>query len=291
MSRLLQRMGLVASGSGGPPTFNDSILLSGDQQSSIDVLLLSGDQQAGSDAILHRFDPDFSSVKLLVEPDGPGGSTSFADLSATGHTLVTNGHTVQDSVIKNFSNASIDLDGTGDYIDCGASSEHFFSNGDFTVEFWTRMTAEPGASFAWFTKWNNTGSQGGWSFQYDVTQNTVVMFVSTTGSNNFNANYDFDTDGITVGNFFNSAWHHVAFTREGINGRVFVDGDLGGVVLNMSTTALFDNTSTDVIIGARRLGAGVEREVDAHMAGVRITKGVARYTAGFTAPAFQFNRS
>ncbi len=271
----------------GPLT--DGILFGGDQATG--RLLLSGDQQTGTDLILRRFDPDFASVKLLVEPDGPDGAITFSDLSLTGHTLIRNGDTVQDAVIKKYGIASADFDGTGDYINCGGSSEHYFSNDDFTVEFWTRMTAEPGVSFAWVTKWNNTGSQGQWSFQYDVTVNTVVMFVSTTGSNNFNANFDLDTDGVSVAQFFNSEFHHVAFTREGVDGRVFVDGILGSVVLNMSTTALFDNSGTDLLIGARRLGAGVEREVDAHIAGVRVTNGVARYTSNFTPPAFQFNRS
>jgi hypothetical protein len=289
MSILLQRMGLLSSS--GDVAVDGSILLAGDQQSGADVLLLSGDQQqTGFNAILRQSDPDFASVTLLVEPDGPHGATTFSDLSTTGHTLTRNGDTVQDAVIKNFGVASMDFDGVGDYIDCGISTEHNFGSGDFTVEFWTRMTAEPAGIGDWIGKWESVASGRQWLVQYQPSPNVIVFWVSTDGTNGFNAEFDFDIETMNVGDFFDSNWHHIAATMSSNTMRVFVDGVIGGVTVS-SVGTLFNNSTVGTYIGARKAGAGATSHIDAHIAGLRITKGVARYTANFTPPTTEFNRS
>ena len=69
---------------------------------------------------------------------------------------------------------------------------------------------------------------------------------------------------------------------------MFVDGNVGSVVNNIGASTLFANTAIDLLIGARRSGAGIEFPVTAHMDDIRITKGVARYTGSFTPPAAEF---
>lgn len=294
MSRLLlQRLGLLQSGGGPGGDFTDSILLAGDQQSGADLLLLSGDQQSGVDVINHRFDPDFASVTLLVEPDGPDQATAFTDLSTTGHTLVRNGTPVHDAVIKNYGVASADFDGTGDYLDCGTSTEHDFGSGDFTVECFVRQTAEPTGFEAYIAKWDTTSNQRQWTLQYDFSTDRIVFFVSTTGADFPSGAFQLDSDGVTLTDYFSgNKFYHLAVCRDGANMRVFVNGLLGFNVWSTGGATLFANTSTDTLIGGRRSGGtGVQFEANAHIAGVRITKGVPRYTAAFTPPAFQFNRS
>lgn len=267
----------------------DNILFGGDQATG--RLLLSGDQQAGTDLILHRSDPDFASVTLLVEPDGPDGAITFSDLSTTGHTLTRVGTSVQDAVIKKYGIASMDFTAGTDYLNCGASTEHNFGSGDFTVECWVRRATEPGSNPTdWLAKWESTASGRQWLLEYDNASNTVELWTSTDGSAALAASFDLDTDGIGVAGFYNSEFHHIAGVRDGATVSIYVDGILGGTTVNRGATPLFAN-GQDTLVGARRVGAGSGFHSNAHIAGVRITKGVARYTAPFTPPAFQFNRS
>ena len=72
-------------------------------------------------------------------------------------------------------------------------------------------------------------------------------------------------------------WHHVAYTREGNTFRGFLDGTLLGSAT--SSQAVYQGNTW---IGARSDGAG--ESFSGYMEDVRITKGLARYTASFSVP-------
>jgi hypothetical protein len=78
-----------------------------------------------------------------------------------------------------------------------------------------------------------------------------------------------------------SAWHHVAATRSGNTVRVFLDG-------TEDASATFSNgtaASSALVIGA--FADGTEA-LNGWMDEIRITKGLARYTANFTPPTEAF---
>lgn len=234
-------------------------------------------------------DPEWANVALLVSANGVDASTTIVDESDAAHPLTAEGDAQLDTTFKKWGLSSLILDGTGDYVDCQSPFSDFdFADGDWTVEFWSRMIAEPGSNITWISKWDITGNQRQWTIQYDPISNRVVCFVSTTGSNFPESYFLLGSDGVSVAEFFASDWHHVAAARSGTSIRMFVDGNVGSVVNNIGASTLFANTAIDLLIGARRSGAGIEFPVTAHMDDIRITKGVARYTGSFTPPAAEF---
>jgi hypothetical protein len=74
-------------------------------------------------------------------------------------------------------------------------------------------------------------------------------------------------------------WQHVAFTRNGGTLRLFLNGQIVQQVNGYSGTL---NTITNFL----HVGSGVngDSKMNGYMDEVRITRGVARYTASFTPP-------
>jgi hypothetical protein len=80
-----------------------------------------------------------------------------------------------------------------------------------------------------------------------------------------------------------TAWQHYAFTRSGSTCRMFVDGSK---VAEWSNTAEF--VLTTLILCAEKTSSTVADQLKGYMDEVRLTKGVARYTANFTPPSAPF---
>ncbi len=163
---------------------------------------------------------------------------------------------------------ALDLDGAGDYVDCGNSPIFTFQDA-ITVSVWVNLRTAPTAWMAavakgenaWRISCNNTSQ----SFHFGVTYYT-------------NANYSAN-GAITVGL---NEWHHVAGTYENSTIKLYVDGVLdtttaSAAAMGKSTTNLFigeNSESTgrtwnglldDVRIYRRALSAS---EIGVMMAGV-----------------------
>jgi len=235
-------------------------------------------------------DPYWDQVVLLVGPIGVDASTEILDESLSNILLTTNGDAQLDTAYRKFGNASLMLDGTVDCVETPANPDHDFGTNDFTIEFWTRMTAEPTDNHVWISKYDSTTNERQWSVYFDFTNNRVAMHTSTTGTDYFYTSFDLDTDGIGLAGFFDGNWHHVAVVRDGTTTKMFVDGLLGSEEWTVGASALNANTNIRTIIGARSNGAGEYVHIDAHMDEIRITNGTARYTEAFTPPTERFIR-
>ncbi len=238
---------------------------------------------------VNPLEPHWDEVSFLTALDGADLATSAVDDSNTVHTITFNGNAKLITAQKKFGTASVDFDGTGDYLSIPDHADFNFGKLDFTIEFWVRFTAEPGSDEALIAKWDTSGDDA-WMIQYNPTTNVMIGFVSTTGSDFPSAGFDFDIDDISVANFFNSAFHHIALIRASDKIYMYVDGIRGSTVATV-TVGLFANTSVDVTIGARRTGAGVSNEMTGQVDEIRITKGFARYTGmAFIIPTKTFPR-
>ncbi len=231
-------------------------------------------------------DPDFSQVSLLVSFDGSDAATSATDDSNTGHTLTFDSNAQLDTAQKKFGSASLLLDGTDDHVSLADDLEHYFKFHDFTVELWVRFTTEPTSFVTLISKYDVTGGNRGWRIAYDQTNNEIQGGFSTTGSDSPECHFTLDVDGISVANFFNSQFHHIAFVRKARLFLIYVDGLVGNTAIDNSSRIFLNTTKT--IIGASASGGGVNQNIAAHIDEVRITKGLARYTANFTPPTASF---
>lgn len=220
-------------------------------------------------------DPHFANVSLLCHFNGADASTSFPDNSASPKTLTANGNAQVDTAQSMFGGASALFDGSGDFISTPAHSDFNMGGGDFTVEFWVRFLSLTGTQ----TVVGQAASSG---------SNSTVSFVVQKDSGNKIAAFGCSAStavGITTGvtSVTAGVWYHVAYTRAANTFRLFLNGIqeatvTQGVTLNSSSFALS--------IG--RLGEFNGQYVNGWVDDLRITKGVARYTANFTPPAAQF---
>lgn len=185
------------------------------------------------------------------------------------HVLTANGAAQHDTAQSKFGASSILFDGTGDYISIPDSTDWDFGTAPFTIDFWVRP--------------NTLVSLDGFiaSLQFGSPQNNGwgILVTGTDSVRFFTQDIDFNSGASTL---TTGAWQHVAVTRSGDTFRIFIDGDLK----NSNTTAITVNAApngTGITIG-RLYNDSADRNYDGWMEGIRITKGVARWTANFTPP-------
>ena len=215
-----------------------------------------------------RGDPSFSSVSMLLPLTGVNGSTSISDVK--GATLVANGTAVITTADSPLGGSCLALDGSAN---CRVTMTNEqldstrFGTGDFTVEFWFRQTANYATAYAVAV---NVGSSqqnyGGWQ-----------VFV-TAGWNNY-VGMRIGSDVYTyTKNVNDGAWHALAFSR--ISGVLYchVDGVYIGSSACASNASIFGTGSADTF----SLGYDYSYNgyTPCHLASLRITKGVGRYSAG-----------
>jgi hypothetical protein len=226
-------------------------------------------------------DPHWSSVKLLLKCNGADASTTFTDSSPTPKTMTASGNAQIDTAQSKFGGASGLFDGTGDYLSTPDSADWDFSNGNFTIEAWVRLSVLPGAdglSDTIVSQRTSTTSQYAFAFQID---NNGLTFRYTTGGTSAIAL------SVSMGSSFAlSTWYHVAVSRNGSSVNFFVDGTLIGTA-SIGTDTIFASTAL-LYVGSG--GTTTPNYFTGWIDDLRITKGVARYTGSFLAPTYELGQ-
>lgn len=226
---------------------------------------------------LPQADPYFDSVVLLCPLSGEDGDTTATDLSNSSHALTFVGTAALDADIRKYGFTSLLLDGNSDYLSMPDSNDLSFSSGDFTIEAHIRFNGSPATSgHTIVAKWTVI-TEREWFFGYRTTENLEFVH-SVNGTNGI----------VSISEAWSPSadtWYHVAVCRDGSNLRLFVDGaQLGSTDTTISTDTII-NTDSPVYVGSFANDASPFLEFfDGNIENVRITKGVARYTAAFTPP-------
>lgn len=230
-------------------------------------------QMARAGVSVGKTDPYFSDVSLLLHGDGSSGSTSIIDNSSNNFTLNVYGDASISTAEKKFGTGSIQFDGSGDVLTVSSSAE-FRLDADFTIEAWVYPTSQVrlypailnvGARYS-------AGPRIGVYFNHTANPNEYVIYINTTL---------FLTGAIAPG--FNT-WHHVALTRSGDTWRLFVNGVLD--VSNTRTGTVF-TSDPPFTVASESATRGIT-DFTGYIDDMRVTKGVARYTASFTPPTTSF---
>jgi len=201
-----------------------------------------------------------SGTGLLLPFDDAG----IIDKSQSVKTITLNGDVKSSTTQSKYLTSSMYFDGTGDYVQTPTSNLLTFGSEDFTVEGWFYTTSTGAYQYIF------DGRNGGTDVTYLYLNNGTGLYA---GYGNVN-----DSSVTTLSL---NQWYHFAYVRNGSgtnNITVYIDGTAEWQITN--TTNL--SSTTRITLGSRYTGADY---FGGYMSDVRITKGLARYTANFTPPS------
>ena len=174
---------------------------------------------------------------------------------STTKTVTANDNAAASSAQSNFYGGSYYFDGNGDYLSLTSSSDFAFGTGDFTVEAWIYPTNVTSYRSIWE---GSTGAGTNPPFRLQIAGGQIE--------------YAFADNRETVGSIVANKWQHIAVSRQGTTGRLFINGNF---VSSLSTS---DNlTSTHLHIGKTHDNFYYTGYIQDH----RAYKGVAKYTSNF----------
>lgn len=217
-------------------------------------------------------DPNFAFNSLLLHGNGTNGSTVITDSSGSPKTVTAVGNAqISTAIADPFGNSTrgvIALDGTGDYLSIPATTAFEYGTGDFTIECWIRFASVAGVQSLYDQRF--TGDQGPQPVLY--TNGTSLRYF-------FNG-----SDRITIATVAANQWYHLALSKQSSSIKAFIDGVQGGSTYVDATSY---TTGPSVFIGNDTFTPAVFG-FNGYIDDLRITKGVARYTATFTPPTLPF---
>jgi hypothetical protein len=216
-----------------------------------------------------------SGTQLLLSTTNAGilDNAMMNDLETVGNAQIS-------TSVKKYGTGSLAFDGTGDYLQTVDTPNIELGGGNFTLEAWIYPTSLTSGNFI-LSKQTNVSTASGYAFRVlDSTSggnaSKLAFYASSNGST-------WDIVAITATTALSTnTWYHVAVTRSGSSFTIWLNGVSDGT--GTSSTAIQDNTNP-LCIGAAPGGGGT---YTGYIDDLRITKGVARYTATFTAPTAPF---
>lgn len=203
-------------------------------------------------------------VKIRVYAQGYTGLVAYWKLDETsGTTAYDSSGDHHDGTVEGNSvwttgqvNGAIELDGTGDFVDCG--------DGD-----WANQTEEITVS-AWikciFNKpWQAIVTKGDTSWR---------LFRDSASGDSNNASFTLNGTGFTpavsgsTGSVSDNQWHHIVGTYDGVNQCIYVDGILAeshsvteGSLIDLTNRYVYIGADDDFVEGVRREFKGLIDEV------------------------------
>jgi hypothetical protein len=213
------------------------------------------------------YDQYFSSVSFLAHCD------DFTD--QIGNVITNNGVTLDSSIFE--FGKSWNFNGSSSYLTVAASSGFSFGTGDFTIEGWVYVPSWTNNTNGKMFIDSRPSSTNGPYWDLGLTSTGRMQFTTlTSGGVNVTAPSIIPT----------AQWVFVAVTRAA--GRI--DLWINGVSV-ANVTGNTDNISSSGLLIGKNTFAPADAYWNGNMDDIRITKGVARYTANFTPPTPPFANS
>lgn len=208
-------------------------------------------------------DPYSSNVNLLLYFDGFDGVTDFPDASVLKHQITAvNGAKISTEKSK-WGGSSLKLTGTQDGLSL-PGAQFGFGTSDFTIEAWVYLDGTPTGQYLAVVDIRGT-PQGA---------NAVMMMLDGLRK----LGYYGQSEVRTTATVPIDQWCHVAMSRAGTTMRLFIDG--------VMDTSFEDTNSINApaLVYVGRVYDAAHPAIHGYIDDLRITKGVARYTASFTPP-------
>lgn len=187
--------------------------------------------------------------------------------------LETVGNAQISTSVKKYGTGSLYFDGTGDYLAAVYTPNNNLGTGSFTFEAWIYPTNISGIDGIYAI----SGGSGA-NPKFVVHLNAGVPDIHYNNLTNGSNIYTPATSAVSA-----NTWTHIAFVRNGSTWTWYINGTAAGTGSN-STNITF--TTQPLYVGYG--GEGYFTEFNGYIDDLRVTKGVARYTANFTPPTAPF---
>jgi hypothetical protein len=184
--------------------------------------------------------------------------------STAKNVLETVGNAQIDTTVVKYGTGATQFDGVGDYVVQPTNLNYGYGTGNFTIEFWLYLNST--ATQTIVSNWSSASSTSP-----NIYINSTIRY-STASS-----------DRITGAALSTGQWYHIALCRASGSTKLFVDGSQSGATYSDS-----NNYGTTAPLGIGTYWSGgspvTSNTLNGYIDDLRITKGVARYTANFTPP-------
>jgi hypothetical protein len=227
-------------------------------------------------------DQYYNSCSLLCHFDSLNAAGRFIDNSRNNFAITSSGNVGLSTSQYKFGGASAFFDGTGDYLSTNSSNNFAFGTGNFTVEFWI-YSSDVSSAQRGFLQTSDTA--GGLKTSYTT---GIIIIQGINGSASpLNGGLGANVVGTWVGSstavISTNTWYHIALVRNSGTSTLYVNGTSVG-----SGTTTGNCSGTYLAIGGYY---DTSYLYQGYIDELRITKGVARYTANFTPPNAPFPNS
>ena len=211
-------------------------------------------------------DTHFSKVTAMFNFDGSDGDTTTSGLDASNKNLSLTYSTGDElsTTQKKFGATSLYV---ADNVIVSSSDGFDMGTGDFTMEAWFYFTTFA-TSFALFDQWDSSGSTRNQLWHSTSTDGKLAWYYAGT------SNFASANPAVSTG-----AWTHIALVRHSGTLKMYINGTAESNTASHS--GQFGRSHTMYFGDQHGGGAGAPQY---YMDDLRITKGLARYTANFTAP-------
>lgn len=224
----------------------------------------------------------YGMLSMLLPMTGIIGSTLFNDLSSVPKTISPSGNVQITDAQSKWGTTSGAFDGTGDYLSTSYVSSFNWWSTDFTIEYWIYINDLASMSYVDGGNTNSVvignaahnSATNYWSFG-PISTGVVRMYYYNGSSQSVSS-----TSTVTTG-----VWTHIAMVKNSAGINIFVDGV--GLTSPVAVVGTPQSSATVPLL----IGQINNTSMNAYMNDLRITTGMARYSADFTPPTQPFPTS
>ena len=216
-------------------------------------------------------------AKLLLHFESDT-ATPWSDSSLAAHAQPTISTATRSEVQEKFGDSSgLFVAASNQYLSYAAHEDWDLSAGDFTIDMQVRFVSLPAA-----------GSNTKLACHYhDNNNQTVFGLINTAGTYYlrfflYNGG-GYDLQMLRAATLVVDTWYHVAVTRDGNDYRIFLDG----TQLGAEETDVDGPQSMTAVLNIGACNVGFSHH-DGYIDELRWSPGIARWTAGFTAPTAKY---
>ena len=264
--KLLQAAAGTAAASGGAGGLNVEDVFS--------TYLYEGN--GSSQAINNGIELGDSTVLLLQD--------SFVDQSAIGNSITTSGDVSIDTSVKKYGSGSLEFNQTTTegHISLTNTDNFKFGSSPMTVEFWMYPTSTHSTEGQIIGDWTTGGGTGPSNWTIYIQSSVLKFQVVNAGNTGADQGYTLCSASVSI-----NTWTHVAATFDGTYLRLFINGTLSSTQTFSSGFSVESGSySSNIDIGDFTNFSGYSYR--GYLDDIRVTKGLARYTATFTPPSAAF---